>query len=99
MGQKRRHNILDEEIGQFIANFEKRTLGKLDEKITDRLDKIIEGEKALKSTLERSEEITETNRQFVEKYEMKMTLNYLLVGALGGAIGGLLMFFLMWQVW
>lgn len=94
MGQKRRHNILDEEIGQFIANFEKRTLAKLDGKITDRLDKVIEGEKALKSTLERSEEITEINRQFVEKYEMKMTLNYLLVGVLGGGIGGLIVLLL-----
>jgi|SRR5699024_530453 len=89
MGQKRTHNILDKEIGQFIANFEKRTLNKLDGKITDRLDKVIEGEKALESTIKRSLEITETNRQFVEKYEMKTTLNHLLAGALGGAIGAM----------
>lgn len=94
MGQKRTHNIIDEEIGQFVANFEKRTLARLDEKVTDRLDKIIEGEQALEQAINRAVEITETNRQFVEKYEMKMTLNYLLVGMLGGGIGGLIVLLL-----
>src|SRR5699024_2926895 len=89
MGQKLTHNILDEEIEQFIANIEKKTFDKLNGKITDRLDKVIEGEKALESTIKRSIEITEANRQFVEKYEMKIALNHLLTGALGGAIGAM----------
>jgi len=43
--------------------------------------------------------VLEANRQFVEKYEIKMHLNYLITGVIGGMMGGIMMFFLMWYVW
>lgn len=99
MGQKRTQNIIDEKIGEYLANFETELLAKIGQQLTDRLDKVIEGEEALKSTVTQSEEITETNRKFVEKYEMQMHLNYLITGLIGGMTGGIVMFFLMWYIW
>ena len=67
-------------------------LNRRTEELNNRADRFV-------SALDRGEELTQKNRQFVENYEMRMTLNYMLAGALGGMIGGLTMFILMWQVW
>ncbi|SMO94355.1 hypothetical protein [Fodinibius sediminis] len=103
MGQKRIHNIIDEKFGTHLAEFQKKLTNSMEEAYFERIDELNRRTEELNNradafanALDRGEELTKKNRQFVEKYEMKMTLNYMLAGALGGAIGGLIVL-LLWS--
>lgn len=89
MGQKRTQNILDKKIGTYLAGFEKDVLAKIDERLTDRLDKITATEKELKTSLEKSVQIVEKSQRAAERYQWNITLQDLLFGVIGGAIGAL----------
>lgn len=104
MGQKRVQNIIDEKIGIHLSEFQRKVTDSLERShfqgiriLNDRLERMEVRTDGFIKALDTALEYTKENRDFVEKYEMKMQLNYMLAGALGGGIGAVVvMLLLLW---
>lgn len=103
MGQKRTQNIIDEQIGHYLADFEKKLISKVDRDITSHLRQIKEQNKNFIAGAHNANIAVEELERVMGKYKStigwKMKLEAGAVGLLAGAVGGLLMFFLMWYAW
>jgi hypothetical protein len=107
MGQKRTQNVIDKQIGKYLANFERDLLARVDERITDRMDMIIaqgkdiqrhrneieEEREAIKESIRGHRQHLDKSARFFNNFRASFSM-YAIFGCLiGGAFGG----FVMWM--
>ena len=80
---------LDEEIGVYLAEFQKKLTGHIESAYVSRIDKLRQAEEHLSNQIGDLENIIEKNQQFVNRAEFKMTMGYMAAGAVGGGIGAM----------
>lgn len=104
MGQKRTQNIIDKQIGAYLANFEKQLLGKVQRLCTGRLDQLIEQEDRLARSadnmnreIERTRNLVEGANRFAERLDFRIQTSYFIFALLGGVTGA--GFFYLLLVW
>jgi len=89
MGQKRTQNIIDNKIGNHLAEFQKKLIERIEDSYISRIDELKRSENILTGHLNELENILERNQRFVDNAEFKMTMRYMVAGALGGGIGAM----------
>jgi len=103
MGQKRIQNVIDDKIGSHLAKFETELMRRVDRDITRELEqintqhRIFQGR--VKKAIVASNDVREVAEEFRKNIGWKLKLEAAGVGIAAGAVGGLLMFFLMWYAW
>jgi hypothetical protein len=90
MGQKRTQNIIDEEIGQYLARFEQEVLGKIEHRFISRIDELDEREEKLLSEFNSLEKWSSEIRNYVKDFEQMNGMAVMVAGAIAGAVSTVL---------
>ena len=106
MGQKRIQNIIDENVGTYLADFEREVLTKMAQKMGERRqiidasnERLTKAADRAEQTIQRTEQAANYVNQSVEHFATYISLYIFGAALTGGVIGGLVMFLLMWYAW
>lgn len=99
MGQKRTQNIMDEQIGVYLANFEKDLLDKIDGQLTERLDTLNESEESFKQSVRDANKSANKIGRKADHLGRSITAYVVGYGLLSSMVGGFITFLLLWYFW
>lgn len=90
MGQKRTQNIIDEKIGQYLADFEQEVLAKIERRFIARINELDKREEQILSEFNNLKKWSKQIRDYVKDFEQMNGMAVIVSAAVAGAVSAVL---------
>lgn len=90
MGQKRTQNIIDEKIGQYLADFEQEVLTKIERRFIARINELDKREEQILSEFNSLKKWSKQIRNYVKDFEQMNGMAVIVSAAVAGAVSTVL---------
>jgi nitrate/nitrite-specific signal transduction histidine kinase len=90
MGQKRTQNIIDEKIGQYLADFEQEVLTKIERRFIARINELDKREEQILSEFNNLKKWSKQIRDYVKDFEQMNGMAVIVSAAVAGAVSAVL---------